>query len=712
MNKKNKEKERESERGEEKAERPENNKTRKEGKRGEGERERERERQRERQRKKTRERAGEIEKEKCRMELRAELLKSIWYAFTSLDTEDSGKVSKSQLKVLSHNLYSVFRIPHDQAALEQHFSDDDDGPVSSQGYMPYLNKFILDKVVEGTFEKEEVDALCWTLCSKKNYRLNTNGTAVLTNKDAERLWCLFNFLTEDKYPLVLVQEEVDYLLKKICTVLNVELNSVDVEEFWSQECAREGMSVWSFLELVNSGVLGRGLDRERLSSAIEDVYREVVGNVLKEARKLNEGDQLAFHSSVFKMKVLKCFLNVLQGYLWKKGHLRRNWTERWFCLKPSALFYYTSEDRKESKGSIELDNNCCVEVLPEREGKRCMFCVKTLNKTYEMSAPDSKQRQEWTAAIQLAIRLRSEGKNSLHKELKARRQETREERERRRAMREQETQRLQDLQGEKEQKQAELELLKEAQKQAQVSLLQEEERRRKQHEELQRALEDKLQEAEEARASMREEMALKELEAERQKKRIRELEELQQRLEEALHQEIKARQDEENYRYTQTRLLAEEEEKTKALLSLQEEQEELLVQMQREKRELKREMEEKAHSLVEAHKQLENIRASRHRVDQDIAAAQRKQRQASTSVKHWNVQMTRLMHPIGPGDRRASAPAMRVPSVGDGGPLTSRGSIRETDRHNREGETDRPCDGERENGEKPRMLHKAYSEPV
>uniref|UniRef100_A0A8B9Z6E6 SWAP70 N-terminal EF-hand domain-containing protein n=1 Tax=Buteo japonicus TaxID=224669 RepID=A0A8B9Z6E6_9AVES len=76
----------------------------------------------------------------------AELLKSIWYAFTALDVEKSGKVSKSQLKVLSHNLYTVLCIPHDPVALEEHFRDDDDGPVSSQGYMPYLNKYILDKV--------------------------------------------------------------------------------------------------------------------------------------------------------------------------------------------------------------------------------------------------------------------------------------------------------------------------------------------------------------------------------------------------------------------------------------------------------------------------------------------------------------------------------------------------------------------------------------
>lgn len=48
--------------------------------------------------------------------------------------------------MLSHNLYTVLCIPHDPVALEEHFRDDDDGPVSSQGYMPYLNKYILDKV--------------------------------------------------------------------------------------------------------------------------------------------------------------------------------------------------------------------------------------------------------------------------------------------------------------------------------------------------------------------------------------------------------------------------------------------------------------------------------------------------------------------------------------------------------------------------------------
>ncbi|KAI6072842.1 Differentially expressed in FDCP 6-like protein [Aix galericulata] len=577
------------------------------------------------------------------MDLRAELLKSIWYAFTALDVEKSGKVSKSQLKVLSHNLYTVLCIPHDPVALEEHFRDDDDGPVSSQGYMPYLNKYILDKVEEGAFVKENFDELCWTLTAKKNYKPDRNGNSIVSHQDAFKLWCLFNFLSEDKYPLVMVPDEVEYLLKKICTAMNVELNSCELDDYLSQEPQGQGgLTVWQFLDMVNSGRLLRGIEQEAISMAVEEVYQE--------------------------------------GYLWKKGQLRRNWSERWFMLKPSVLSYYMSEERKEKKGSIALDKHCCVEVLPDRDGKRCMFCVKTSSRTYEMSASDTRQRQEWTLgpcprarsvsppqhpygptnillpspAIQTAIRLQAEGKKSLHKDLKQKRREQREQREQRKAAKEEETQRLKQLQEEKERKLQELELLKEAQRQAEILLQEEEQRRRQQHEEMQRTLEIQLREAEQARASMQAEMVLKEAEAERQRKRITELEEMQERLQEALQQEVKARHDEESVRYAQARLLAEEEEKLKQLMKLKEEQEEYIIKTQLEKQVLKQEMENKNKCLEEAQKQLEEVRVNRQRVDQDVMAAQRKLRQASTNVKHWNVQMNRLMHPIEPGDKRTN----------------------------------------------------------
>lgn len=42
------------------------------------------------------------------MDLRSELLKCIWYAFTALDVEKSGKVSKSQLKVSCKSINALW----------------------------------------------------------------------------------------------------------------------------------------------------------------------------------------------------------------------------------------------------------------------------------------------------------------------------------------------------------------------------------------------------------------------------------------------------------------------------------------------------------------------------------------------------------------------------------------------------------------------------
>lgn len=53
---------------------------------------------------------------------------------------------------------------------------------------------------------------------------------------------------------------------------------------------------------------------------------------------------------------------VSQGYMMKKGHKRKNWTERWFVLRPNVVSYYVGEDLVEKRGDIALDRSCCVEV--------------------------------------------------------------------------------------------------------------------------------------------------------------------------------------------------------------------------------------------------------------------------------------------------------------------------------------------------------------
>lgn len=570
------------------------------------------------------------------MDLRSELLKSIWYAFTSLDVEKCGKVSKSQLKVLSHNLYTVLNIPHDPVALEEHFQDDDDGPVSNHGYMPYLNKYILDKVKEGMFDKEKFDDLCWMMTMKKNYKGVPKGSLLL-ERDCFKLFCLFNLLSEDRYPLVMIPEEVEYLLKKISTAMSQEWDGKSLEDLISQDAVvrEEGMSVWTFLEHMGAGRLLRVTSAEAFSLALDEVYLEMYHNVLK------------------------------RGYMWKKGHVRRNWTERWFVLKPSSIAYYVSEDLKDKKGVIQLDKNCVIEPIADREGKRCLFCVKTHNKTYEMSASDQRQKVEWTQAIQTALRLQSEGKSSLHQELKLKRRVQREhsQQERSRSARsscssrssqsdDSNTQEMEKLEKEKDRQDLEIESIIQHARELETRRRESEEKERRKQREVQMELERQLREAEMLRDSMQAEMQERAREAEQQKKRIQELELTQRKLEAALNMEIQARLEEERARQELERLLQAEDEKKKQFQLLQEQQRASQKNLSPIEEASGGGMEDDAPSaLHSASQELQDLRASRQRSHQHLEEVQEKLRNASQHVRHWNVQLNRLMTPITPGER-------------------------------------------------------------
>ncbi|XP_048861946.1 differentially expressed in FDCP 6 isoform X2 [Brienomyrus brachyistius] len=546
------------------------------------------------------------------MDLRSELLKSIWYAFTSLDAEHSGKVSKSQLKVLSHNLYTALNIPHDPVALEEHFRDDDEGPVSNHGYMPYLNNYILAKAKEGTFDKEMLDDLCWMMTVKKNHEPGLKDT-VCSRKDSFKLFCLFNLLSEDRYPLIMIPAEVEYLIKKISTAMNQDWDGRLLEDLLSHDPSlQEGMSVWQFLEHIRSGRLLRITSVDTFSLTLDDVFQEMYHNVLK------------------------------KGYMWKKGHMRRNWTERWFVLKSSNISYYVSEDLKEKKGEIPLDKDCVVESLPDKEGRRCLLCVKTPTRAYEISASDQKQRVEWIQAIQTALRLLGEGKSSLHQEMKLKRREQRGGSRRSRG----EVQITQELQEERERQEQQIENIIQHQREVEAKRREQEEQERERQREVQRELERQLQEAEKARDTMVEELTLKEKEAEQQRRRIRELEMTQEKLEVALNTEIQARLEEERARLEQERLLQEEEEKLKQLQKLQEEQ----VALQ-QKSQLEITTPAKPSAIDAASQELQTLRETRERSHQHLEEAQKKLEKASCRVKHWNVQLNRLLGPISPGER-------------------------------------------------------------
>uniref|UniRef100_A0A8C3IHK5 Switch-associated protein 70 n=1 Tax=Chrysemys picta bellii TaxID=8478 RepID=A0A8C3IHK5_CHRPI len=455
--------------------------------------------------------------------LKEELLKTIWHAFTALDLDRSGKVSKSQLKVLSHNLCTVLNVPHDPVALEEHFRDDDEGPVSNQGYMPYLNKFILEKV-QGNFDKVEFNRMCWTLCFKKNL---TKSPLFISDEDAFKVWVIFNFLSEDKYPLVIVPEE---------------------------------------------------------------------------------------------------------GYMLKKGHRRKNWTERWFVLKPNIISYYASEDLKDKKGDIILDENCFVESLPDKDGKKCLFLIKCLDKSFEISASDKKKKQEWIQAIQTTVNLLRVGSPPPHKEARQKRKELRQKLQ---AEQEELERQMKELQIANENKQEELETVRKQLEEAAARAAVEEKKRLQTQMELQDRFSVELAREKMVRQQMEEQVAQKSSELKQYLQRVCELEEMYKKLQEALEDEKQARQDEETVRKLQARLLEEESAKRAELEKWHLQQQQTILMTEAEKQELETQRIIKERALQVAMQQLEQLELERKQALEQYEGVKKKLELAANKTKSW-----------------------------------------------------------------------------
>ncbi|CAN0425681.1 unnamed protein product [Lampetra planeri] len=555
------------------------------------------------------------------MALRSELLKSVWHAFTALDTEKSGKVSKSQLKVLSHNLCTVLHVPHDPVALEEHFRDDDQGPVSSHGYMPYLNTYILDKVKPDTFDKSQFDEVCWMISAKKNYPVEERRNSRLDDKQAFHLWCLFNFLSEESYPLVIVAEEVDYLMKKLAEAIGLDWRSQDFEELVGKNETLEesGISAWQFIRLFQSP-LPAGLDFPSLALAIDDVYNELVLNITK------------------------------KGYLFKKGHKRKNWNERWFILRNNILSYYTAEDMKDKKGEVVLEKGCSVEVLPERDGRRCFFVIKCPDKSFDVGVEDARRRQEWLAVIQLTMRMQQEGKRSVAHEQRQRRHEER-------AYKQAEREELYRMQQQQENRQRELMRLEQERLEAEERATQAESKRMRSQEEMQEHFKRELEREKLARVDMEEQIAQKTAESHYYQRRIRELEEMYDQLCAALEVEKRAKLEQEQARLHQARLLEEEGLKRRELEQLRQEQTQLIVEAREERRVLEQERNDTELALRSVVVHLEQLEQDRREAVEKYELASTRLENARGNAKSWRERVMEqerqigLLRPIQPGHK-------------------------------------------------------------
>ncbi|KPP56352.1 hypothetical protein Z043_126040, partial [Scleropages formosus] len=135
--------------------------------------------------------------------------------------------------------------------------------------------------VSGDFDRVDFNRMCWTLCARKN--LNRNNL-LISDDDAFKIWCIFNFLSEDKYPLVIVTEEVEYFLRKLTEAMGGSWVEENFEDYRLQMIREQQqcLSAWELIELVGKGHLRKGIDHQTLSMGINEVFQELIMDVLKQ----------------------------------------------------------------------------------------------------------------------------------------------------------------------------------------------------------------------------------------------------------------------------------------------------------------------------------------------------------------------------------------------------------------------------------------------
>jgi hypothetical protein len=99
--------------------------------------------------------------------------------------------------------------------------------------------------------------------------------------------------------------------------------------------------------------------------------------------------------------------SVCEGNLKKRRHNKRGMDFRWFVLENSQLYYFTSlTDSESSDKKINIGDITYVGNVEDED--KFSFDVRTLQRTWTLSAADEHDRERWISGIRMGMRIEKE----------------------------------------------------------------------------------------------------------------------------------------------------------------------------------------------------------------------------------------------------------------------------------------------------------------
>lgn len=79
--------------------------------------------------------------------------------------------------------------------------------------------------------------------------------------------------------------QIEYLLKKLTEAMGGGWQQEQFEHYKINfDDGKDGLSVWELIELIGNGQFSKGMDRQTVSMAINEVFNELILDVLKQVR--------------------------------------------------------------------------------------------------------------------------------------------------------------------------------------------------------------------------------------------------------------------------------------------------------------------------------------------------------------------------------------------------------------------------------------------